>query len=197
MHERRFNPSRAHLLEDPERKKWLPADEVVTTLHLCEGESVVDIGAGTGYFAMPMASAVGESGRVFAVDVAPQMLARLQIRLTESGITNVHCVEGEAAFTGLPPGCAGVVFMANVWHELDDPAAVLREARRLLQPGGRIAILDWRPDAEPDHGPPVAHRIALSATKASLENAGLVVQSAGNVGRYSWLLVGRSGDSTT
>jgi ubiquinone/menaquinone biosynthesis C-methylase UbiE len=195
MHERRFNPSRAHLLEDPERRNWLPPDEVIAALHLREGESVVDIGAGTGYFAVPMAATVGDGGRVFAVDVAPQMLERLRSRLTEAGISNVQCVEGEASSTSLTPECAEVVFMANVWHEFDDHDAVLREARRLLQPGGRIAILDWRPDAEPDHGPPIAHRIALSAAKESLERAGLTVHSAGNVGRYSWLLLGRCSDS--
>ncbi|HEX3660357.1 MAG TPA: methyltransferase domain-containing protein [Acidobacteriaceae bacterium] len=197
MHERRFNPSRAHLLEDPERKKWLPPDEVIAALHLRNGERVVDIGAGTGYFALPMAEAVGSGGRVVAVDVAPQMLQRLESRRAEAGVGNVQCVEGEASSTGLPSGCADVVFMANVWHEFDDHAAVLKESRRLLKPEGRLALLDWRPDAEPDHGPPVAHRIAASAAKASLQEAGLAVHDAGNVGRYSWFLIGSGAVSST
>jgi ubiquinone/menaquinone biosynthesis C-methylase UbiE len=190
MHERRFNPSRAHLLEDPERKEWLPPDEVIAALHLREGEDIADLGAGTGFFALPMAKALGSGGRVFAVDVAPEMLARLRSRLTEAGIENVQCFEGEASSTGLSSACADVVFMANVWHEFDDHAEVLAEARRLLKPGGRIAILDWRPDAEPGHGPPVGHRIAASAAEASMEAAGLVIRFDGNVGRYSWLLIG-------
>jgi ubiquinone/menaquinone biosynthesis C-methylase UbiE len=197
MHERRFNPSRAHLLEDPERKKWLPPQEVVAALHLREGESVVDIGAGTGYFALPMAEAVGGNGRVFAVDVAAEMLDRLRSRLAETGVSNVQCAQGEASFTDLPSGCAELVFMANVWHEFDDHAAVLTEARRLLQPGGRIALLDWRPDAEPDHGPPIAHRIASSAAKSLLEAAGFDVHDAGNVGRYSWLVIATGSTSAT
>jgi ubiquinone/menaquinone biosynthesis C-methylase UbiE len=189
MHERRFNPSRAHRLDDPERKKWLPPDPVVAALHLREGATVVDIGAGTGYFALPIAAAVGPVGRVLAVDVAPAMLARLQSRLAEAGVANVQCVEAEASRTGLPSGCADLVFMAKVWHEFDDHAAVLREARRLLQPGGRIALLDWRPDAEPDHGPPLAHRVASSAAQASIEEAGFTLLNSGNIGLYSWILV--------
>jgi ubiquinone/menaquinone biosynthesis C-methylase UbiE len=190
MHEKRFDPSRAHLLDDPERKKWLPPGEVIAALDLHDGERVADIGAGTGYFALPIAAAAGHSGLVFAVDVAPEMLTRLRARLAESGVENVHCVEGSAASTGLGSECADVVFMANVWHEVDDQAAVLREAQRLLMPHGRIAILDWRPDVEPDHGPPAAHRIAASAARAALESAGLIVSFAGNIGRYSWLLIG-------
>lgn len=191
MQERRFNPARAHLLEDPERKKWLPPGEVIAALHLRGGESVADLGAGTGYFAIPMAAEVGPAGHVFAVDVAPEMLARLQSKLAEAGIQNVQCFEGEASCTSLASACADVVFMANVWHEFDDHAAVLAEALRILKPGGRIAILDWRPDAEPDHGPPIGHRIASSAAKASLEAASLIIEFAGNVGRYSWLLIGK------
>lgn len=197
MHERRFNPSRAHLLEDPERKTWLPPDEIVAALNLHVGDSVVDIGAGTGYFALPMAAAVGSAGRVLAVDVSPEMLERLRIKLAEAAIGNVQCVEGEASSTSLPSRCAAVVFMANVWHEFDDHAAVLAEARRLLQPEGRVAILDWRPDAEPEHGPPVGHRIPLHAAKASVEDAGFAIQHCGSIGRYSWLLIGRSSLSTT
>ena len=150
MHERRFDPSRAHLLDDPERKKWLPPGEIIAALHLRQEESVVDIGAGTGYFAIPMAAAVGSAGHVFAVDVSAKMLERFRSRLTEAGVENVECVEGEASSTGLASGSADVVFMANVWHEFDDHAAVIGEARRLLRRGGRIAVLDWRPDAEPD-----------------------------------------------
>jgi ubiquinone/menaquinone biosynthesis C-methylase UbiE len=192
VHERRFNPSRAHLLDDPNRRKWLPPDELIAVLHLSEGDQVVDVGAGTGYFAIPMAAAVGPHGRIFAVDVSREMLGHLQSRLAEAGIGNVQCFEGEAGSTGLPSACANVVFMANVWHEFDDHASVLREVRRLLRPGGRTAVLDWRPDAEPDHGPPIAHRIAPAAAKASLETGGFSVATARNIGRYSWLLIGNS-----
>lgn len=193
MHERRFNPDRAHLLEDPERKTWLPPDAVLAALHLHAGETVVDIGAGTGYFALPIAAAVGPGGLVLAVDVAPRMLERLQARLAEAAVGNVQGFEGEASSTGLPSACADMVFMANVWHEFEDHAAVLGEARRLLKPAGRVALLDWRPDAEPVHGPPLAHRISSGAAQASLEAAGFAVDSAQNVGRYSWLLIGSAG----
>lgn len=188
MHERRFDPARAHRLDDPDRKRWLPPEEVIAALHLHQGETVVDIGAGTGYFTIPMAAAVGPSGHVFALDVSPEMLAHLRNKL--AGAINVQCVEAEASSTGLPAASCNLVFTANVWHEFDDRAAVLAEARRVLKPGGRIAILDWRPDVEPDHGPPLAHRIAQDAAKNALQAAGFLVRTASHPGSYSWLLVG-------
>jgi ubiquinone/menaquinone biosynthesis C-methylase UbiE len=191
MHERRFDPARAHLLENPERRKWLPPHEVMPALHVRAGETAVDIGAGTGYFAVPMAAAAGPGGRVFAVDVSAEMLGRLRKNLADAGVHNVECVEGSASSTGLDSACADLVFMANVWHEFDDHDAVLAEGKRLLKRGGRLALLDWRPDGEPEHGPPMAHRISASAAKASLEAVGLTVEFAGNVGQYSWMLVGR------
>lgn len=197
MHERRFHPSRAHLLENPERKTWLPPDTVVSALRLRPGEDVVDVGAGTGYFALPIAAAVGAAGHVFAVDVSPEMLDLLRGKLPHAGLANVQCVEGEASATHLPAQCAALVFMANVWHEFDDHAAVLAEARRLLQPEGRIALLDWRPDADPEHGPPIEHRVPATAAQASLQAAGFTIDHAENTGRYSWLVIGQVTVSST
>lgn len=196
MHERRFDPSRADRLDNPERRKWLPPDAVLVQLRLRKTDIVADIGAGTGYFTFPMAEKVSGGGRVEAVDVSPEMLARLQAKVADTGVKNVRCWEGEAASTGLPGACCDRVFMANVWHEFDDHAAVLAETRRLLKPRGRVAILDWRPDVEPDHGPPLAHRIAATSASASLQSAGFAVSDAMNVGLYAWLVVGSNEEAS-
>ena len=196
MHERRFDPSRADRLDNPERRRWLPLNEVLAPLRLREGEVVADIGAGTGYFTFPIAEKVNAGGRVEAVDVSPEMLARLQAKLADAGVENVRCREGEAGSTGLPGACCDLVFMANVWHEFDDHAAVLAETRRLLKPRGRVAILDWRPDVEPDHGPPLAHRIAATSASASLQSAGFAVNGSTNVGLYAWLVLGSNEEAS-
>ncbi|MFP5228013.1 MAG: class I SAM-dependent methyltransferase [Acidobacteriota bacterium] len=190
MHERRFNPSLADRLDSPERQKFLPADEVIDRLQLREGDVVADIGAGTGYFTLPMAARVGRRGSVLAVDVSPEMLDRLRARLEQAEVHNVQSAKGEASATGLADRSCDVVFLANVWHEFDDHDAVLAEVRRLLRPEGRVAILDWRPDVEPDHGPPPAHRIGAANAGKALEAAGFTVGPASNVGHYAWMLVG-------
>jgi ubiquinone/menaquinone biosynthesis C-methylase UbiE len=190
MHERRFRPSQMHRLEDPDRLKWLPPDEILARFGFQPGWTVADVGAGTGYFTLPIARAVGSAGRVFAVDVSSEMLHRLRVRLAEAALANVECVEAEASATTLPAGSCDLVLLANVWHEFDDHAAVLAEARRILSPAGRIALLDWRPDVEPDHGPPLEHRIAPEAAAHSLARAGFSLAQPVYCLRYSWLLIG-------
>ena len=190
MHERRFHPSQAHKLDDPERQTWLPPDEILSSLKLQPEWTVADIGAGTGYFTLPIARAVGERGRVFAVDVAPEMLERIRAKLAEAAVHNVLLNEGEASATGISPQSCDCVFLANVWHEFDDRAAVLAETARILKPGGRIAILDWRPDVAPDHGPPLEHRISADAATEALREAGFSADSRPWVGTRSWLVLG-------
>lgn len=190
MHERRFRPSQMHRLEDPERQTWLPPQEILACLGLQPGLAVADIGAGTGYFALPIAEAIGPAGCVFAVDVAPEMLARLHEKLTAAGLTNVECVEAEASATTLPAASCDCVLLANVWHEFDDHAAVLGEVRRILKPGGTIALLDWRPDVEPTHGPPLEHRISAETAVQSLAQAGFAPKPETRLFPSSWLVAG-------
>ncbi len=190
MHEKRMSASRADRLEDPARLVWLPPSEVLGALKLRDGETVADVGAGTGYFALPMARAVGAKGRVYAVDAQAEMLARLKEKLRDAALTNVELVQAEADRTALPASACDLFFLANVWHELDDHAATLGEARRVLTPHGRIAILDWRPDVEQADGPPLAHRLDSAHAIGHLRAAGFEPLAQTFTGRYSWLVQG-------
>ncbi len=190
MNERTFHPSQAYKLDDPERRQWLPPDEVIRKIRLGPGETVADIGAGTGYFAFPFADVVGKGGRVFAVDVQRDMLTHIDRKLSERpGTTVIQPLEGEAEKTSMPSGSCDIVFMANLWHELDNYPAVLREARRLLRPGGRLAIVDWRSDLDSPPGPPVAHRVSLADVKSTIQDEGWAVIDAGELGTYSHYVV--------
>ncbi len=190
MNERTFDASQAHRLEDPERFTWLPPDEVIGQLSISPGAVVADIGAGTGYFAFPIAGAVGEGGSVFAVDFQSEMLSHIRTKLARPGSpTNINLVEGEAARTTLPAGSCDVVFMANLWHELDDYPKILREAGRILRQGGTLVIVDWRADIPSPPGPPLEHRVSASQVQVTLRETGWSVLKAGQVGIYSHLLL--------
>src|SRR5689334_18193385 len=96
-----FDPASAHKLEDPERLTWMPPDEVVALLGISRGIDVADIGAGTGYFALPIAVAAAP-GRVFAVDLQPEMLKLLDQKLgAPEAPDNIQLVEGDASATTL------------------------------------------------------------------------------------------------
>jgi len=190
MNERTFRAENAQVLEDPERLDWLPPAEVINALALRTGMKVVDVGAGTGYFSIPIADAVGAGGRVTAVDLQREMLQLLAGKIKKrGGPGNVELVQGKATATGVSAGSADIVLMANVWHELDDQSAVLSEMRRVLVPEGVLAVLDWRTDQEPPPGPPAGHRVSVKVVSRYLSDNGWSVSDTRNIGRYSYLVI--------
>jgi len=191
MNERRFNAAHAHRLDDPARRTWLPPAEVLGAVALHPGDTIADVGAGTGYFSLPMAQVLGPQGRIYAVDAQDKMHALLRQKLDEFTLSIVELIHAEADNTGLPVSCCDLFFVANVWHEFDDHAAVLRESSRVLKVGGRIAILDWRTDVLPEHGPPLEHRLNSSHALDALRSSGFQKVAIANVGLYSWLVQGQ------
>jgi ubiquinone/menaquinone biosynthesis C-methylase UbiE len=185
-HDRLFSHENASHLDSAERRTWLPPDEILDLLGITEAISVADIGAGTGYFAIPLAERLTSGGRVYAVDVQPEMLAHLRDRLTPGA--PIEMVHGSAAATGLPDESQDIVFCANVWHEIDDRDAALVEAERVLRRGGRIAIVDWRSDCAPPPGPPADHRVSGADVAAHLRGQGWRGIDLRPVGAYSHLV---------
>lgn len=193
MNDRTFSPSQAHRLDAPERQEWLPVPSVLQRLPLRHGLRVADIGAGTGYFALPLAEAIGPSGTVFAVDLQPEMLTFIDEKLKAADLGNVQCSVGEAAHTGLAPHSCDLVLMSYLWHELDAADAVLSETRRILAAGGSLAIVDWKPGVQQPPGPPLEQRIPLEQVTAALEQAAFLVRSAADIGPFGYMIVADSG----
>jgi len=192
MNERTFRASEAAKLEDPARLIFLPPAEAMEILGLAPGMRVADIGAGTGHFAIPFARRVGPSGRVFAVDIQKEMLALLEAKIAGAADCGpIDLIEGTAAQTHLSDAACDLAFFSNVWHELDDREAVLAEAGRILRAGGRIAILDWRPDADRPPGPPADHRVSPAEVEALLVRCRWRVERSVPFGAYSYLITAR------
>jgi len=188
VHQRRLRPEDAHKLERPERARWLPPDELLDRIGIGAGMVVADVGAGTGYFALPIARRVGERGRVVAVDASPDMLELLRAKLDDDPLA-VELVHGEAERTGVADACADVVLFVNVWHEVDDRGAAAGEAGRLLRSGGRRVVVDWRDDASGPPGPPADHRLGMAAVETELRGWGWNVQAAEHIGEFSYLVI--------
>jgi predicted methyltransferase len=158
----------AHVFDDPKRDAWQKPHEVIQALALGPDAVVADIGSGTGYFAVRFANMVPR-GRVYGVDVEPDMVRYLAERAKREHLQNVVAVAGAPDDPRLPER-ADLVLMVDVFHHIENRASYLRKLRASLKPGGRIAIIDFRLDSP--EGPPQAARIAPEGVIAELEGAG-------------------------
>lgn len=170
-HHKRFNPENLARLEDPDRKLIFPVERILELAGIRKGQVVADVGAGTGYFAIPIAQRVAP-GLVMAVDVSPEMLSHLAGKLESSDMPrNIQLVAGEDRRTNLAAESCDVVFTSAMWHEIDDHEAALGEFARILKPAGLLAIVDWDPRGVRPPGPPIEHRIARSEVESVLQAA--------------------------
>ena len=161
----------ARIFDDPERDAWQKPDEVIRTLRLPADATVADIGAGTGYFAVRLARAVPK-GRVFAVDAEPDMVRYLGERAKREGLANLVTVQAGPDDPKLPAP-VDVVLLVNTYHHIPARVEYFRRLRASLKPGGRVAIIDYRPDAP--MGPPPAARVPSTAVTEELLRAGYVL----------------------
>jgi ubiquinone/menaquinone biosynthesis C-methylase UbiE len=158
----------AHVFDDPQRDAWQKPHEVIQALALRPDAVIADIGSGTGYFAMRLANMVPR-GRVYGVDIEPDMVRYLAERAQREHLENVVAVAGAPDDPRLPEQ-VDLILMVDVFHHIEDRASYLRKLRASLKPGGRIAIIDFRMDSP--EGPPDAARIAPERVVAELRNGG-------------------------
>jgi cyclopropane fatty-acyl-phospholipid synthase-like methyltransferase len=157
--------------ESPERSAWQKPDEVVASLALAPDAAIADLGAGTGYFAVRFA-AVAAQGKVYAVDIEPNMVAWLAQRAQKQGLANLEAVQAEPDDPRLPAP-VDVVFMCNVFHHLADPKAYFEAVAGKLETGGRVVIVDFRKDNPDDApGPPPQMRMRAEEIVAIMQSAG-------------------------
>jgi ubiquinone/menaquinone biosynthesis C-methylase UbiE len=179
---------------DPDRHTCLQPEAIVSHLDITRGMTVADIGAGAGYFTLPLARRTGAAGVVFAVETNPGLVAGLRARV--AGRRNIRVLETAAERTSLPDACCDRILMVNLWSELGDAAAAMREAGRILRPDGRLTIADWRKDADGTCGPPLEHRPGLGRMVNFLENDGWTVYGSSHVGQHHYVLdIGLSDES--
>ncbi|MFP6770051.1 MAG: class I SAM-dependent methyltransferase [Planctomycetaceae bacterium] len=139
-----FQGAGARWLERVEREREERLSLMVRSLKLKPGQSVADIGAGSGVVTALLASAVGVDGKVMAVDVQPQMLQRLKLRMKRFGVKNVVPVLSNQKTPKLKPASVDLVIMVDVYHEFEFPFEMTFELSKALKPGGRAAFVEYR-----------------------------------------------------
>ncbi len=163
----------AEWLERAEREREERTDLLLPMLGLKPGMVVADVGAGSGYFARRLAAAVGSRGRVFAVDVQPEMVRMLEALAKRPGLGNIQPVLSSATDVKLTPASIDLALMVDVYHELEHPYEVLASMVRAVKPGGLVVFVEYR--AEDDRVPIKAlHKMSEAQVKAEAARHALV-----------------------
>lgn len=173
-------------LETPERLRSHENRQLWEMVGLDRGERVVDVGAGTGYFAFAAGRVVGRHGRVWAVDVSPELIDLIGERRVRWRLPQVHPVLSRVERIPLATGSADAVLMANLLHGA--PPSTLSESARLVRDGGRFVVVDWDKEGT-GHGPPLRRRLSPAEASGRLATVGLTTVAHGRLGSDHYVLV--------
>ena len=157
--------------ERAERASWQKPDEVLQALELKNGDVVADIGAGTGYFSRRLAKAVAPDGKVYAVDVAADVLAYLKEEAAKEGINNITPIVSREEDPMLPKNSVDLAFFCDTTHHIVNRVPFYRAMMPGLKPGARVAIIDYKPDAQ-RHPHPSEEHVPRSQVIGEMEDAG-------------------------
>jgi ubiquinone/menaquinone biosynthesis C-methylase UbiE len=136
--------SGADWLDREERQRQEQPEKAITELNLKPGMLVGDVGAGTGFYSLRLAKAVAPDGIVYANDIQPGMLDRVNANAAAQHVANIVTVLGTESNPRLPAGKLDLVVMVDVYHELSRPQRMLDHIREALKPGGRLVLLEFR-----------------------------------------------------
>ena len=184
-----FDPARIEVLLAPKRRELLDQDRVISMIPLRPYHTVVDIGCGPGYFAIPLGKSVFD-GKVYAVDIQQEMLDATKQELERVRLTNVEPVLSPEESIPLEDDSLDGAFSAFVVHEADDPRQMLNETLRCLRRGGWLALLEWH-KRKMDEGPPVKERIDEAALREMALKVGFRFTSRHGLNENQYMLLMR------
>jgi len=159
-------------LDRPERDDQEKPSIVLDALKLRGGETVVDLGAGSGYFTFRIAPRVGRAGKVLAVEIQDEMLQTIRQHAQALKVTNVEAVKGSETDPNLPAKAVDLVLMVDVYHELAYPFEVMTKIREALKPGGRVVFVEYRKE-DPDVPIKFVHKMSVEQVKREMKAVGL------------------------
>ena len=187
-HRERTAEEWVQVLERKDRDAWQKPDEVVAALGLESGQTVADIGAGSGYFAMRFGRAVGVEGKVYAVDIQQDLIDYLATRANDERLTNLIPTLATSDDPKLPAAEIDRIFICDVVHHIENRQAYYQKLAAALAPGGKIAIVDFYKRELPV-GPGVEMKIAETDLIAEFERAGFEIETSHDFLPYQYFLV--------
>ncbi|HEX5720636.1 MAG TPA: class I SAM-dependent methyltransferase [Thermoanaerobaculia bacterium] len=164
----------ADWLEREGREKVERPEIVLKAMKLKDGDVVADLGAGTGFYTRRLARAVAPSGKVWANDIQPEMLGRLQELTAKEGIGNIVTVVGTETDPKLPKGTFDWILLVDVYHEFQQPQPMLAKIREALKPDGRVALVEYRAEGDSAAHIHELHKMSVEQVLAEWVPAGFV-----------------------
>ncbi|OIP64632.1 MAG: hypothetical protein COV32_00960 [Candidatus Yonathbacteria bacterium CG10_big_fil_rev_8_21_14_0_10_43_136] len=166
-------------------------EENIKALGVHDGMVIADLGAGTGAYTLPLAEKVGESGRVYAVEVQKDFLTNIKDEATRRGLKNVELLWGNIENLGgtkIKDGACDAVIISNVLFQAEDKSGLLREASRILKVGGKLFLIDWA-DSFGNLGPTSKMVVTKDSARALCEEEGFVLKNEVPVGEHHYGLL--------
>ncbi len=189
MHQLHQDPkSYIGVLEDPQRDVYQKPHEVLTALAIKLGETIADIGAGSGYFTFRLSHFVGPKGKIYAVDVSPDMILYINRRIRDLKINNVISVLADPDDPLLPDRAVNRFFFSESWHHIANQTKYLTLMKRMLKPGGEVVMIDFHKKETPV-GPPMEMRIAREDLIKQMERNGFRLAKEHTFLPYQYFLV--------
>ena len=181
----KFDAKKAEILDGAERRKFLNPDSILKKAGLSRDTIFADLGCGSGYFTIPASLIVK---KVYAIDVQEEMLDIVRKKIRVEKLTNIEILLSNESSIPLPDNSVDVLFMANVFHELDDRGGILKEVKRILSVRGRMIIIDWK-KIEMEMGPPIEERLSEDEVVSICEEGGFRIQDCLDAGANNYMLV--------
>lgn len=178
-------------LEDPQRDVYQKPHEVIMALGLREGETVADIGAGSGYFTFRLASPVGEKGRIYAVDTSPDMIVHMNHQIRDMKLRNIVTVLSAPDDPLLMDGSIDRFFICDTWHHIQNQAQYLALMKKMLKPGGQVIMIDFQKRELPV-GAPMEMKIAREDLVRQMESNGFKLVKEHTFLPYQYFLIFKS-----
>ncbi|MBL8829012.1 MAG: DsrE family protein [Planctomycetaceae bacterium] len=125
------------------REVFARRQAIVAACKIQPGQTVADIGAGTGLFTRLFAEAVSKQGRVIAIDIAQKFLDHVTLKAREAGLTNIDTLLSKPDSTELPPESVDVAFICDTYHHFEFPLKTMASVKQALKPGGRVIVVDF------------------------------------------------------
>lgn len=182
-----FKHENMHRLDSGKRRALVPPEAVLDLMDLRPGVTLLDVGAGIGYFAIPAAARLGEGGNVIAADISRDMMDELTRRTRAAGVS-IKTVLCGADSVPLADASADMILLAFVLHEVDDQAAYLREMARLMKGSGALTIVEWD-TVESPMGPPLTERIGMRELESLVDAAGLMPVKDARINEYMYACI--------